>query len=121
MMKRILPYIILILLAVSCQKSYEKHYDLAVDATSYTLPATGDSFPLYVYCSGNWTACFETEVSWITMAQGTESGKGVSAIRIGYEDNDVALREVNLVIRSGEESITIHFEQKYDSTHLEVI
>lgn len=122
-MKRILQisFAALALLFTSCQKPFDKSYDLAVDALSYTLPAVGDSFPLYVYCSGEWSAAFEEPVSWISVREGTGSGKGNGLVRIEYKDNDVALRETDLTLRSGQHVITVHLQQKYDSTRLEVL
>lgn len=117
---RILFVTVVLMLAAGCQKPFEKHYDLAVDSNAYTLPYTGDTFPLYVYCSGDWTAEFDAEVSWIRIEEGTEKGQGNGVVRITYKDNDDALRQVNLVLRSGEFTQTVALEQKYNSTHMVV-
>lgn len=117
-MKRIVAYLVFAFLALGCQKSYVKHYDLAVDATSYTLPAEGDSFPLFVYCSGPWQVSLTTEVSWLNLTN--TSGEGIGSVRVSFEDNDVAEREADLKVMSGDKSILVHFSQKYNSTRLEV-
>ena len=63
-MMRILAVVSALALA-SCQKPFEKHYDLSVDSNAYVLPYTGDTFPVYVYCSGEWTAEFDVEADWM--------------------------------------------------------
>ncbi len=121
MNRHICNIVFAIILLTGCAKPYEKHYDLSVDAVAYTLPYTGDAFPLYVYCSGEWTAEFDAEQTWITIAPGTESGSGNGVVRLSYKDNDVAVREVNLVLKSGSFTQTVHITQKYNSTRLEVL
>ena len=105
------------LFMASCQKDYEKIYDLSVDAHEYLLSAEGRQFHIYVYCSGAWTAEFDVEQDWLTIVPGTEAGSGVGVIRLEASYNDVEVRDVNLIIRSGEFTQTIHISQKYDSTH----
>ena len=117
---RILLVFIAAAVAAACQKPFEKHYDLAVDSNAYTLSYKGDTFPLYVNCSGSWTAEFETVEPWIRIEEGTESGHGNGVTRITYKDNDDTLRQVNLILRSGAFIQTVSIEQKYNSTHLEV-
>ena len=105
----------------SCQQPFEKHYDLAVDSNAYTLSYTGDTFPLYVYCSGSWTAEFETAEPWIRIEEGTERCQGNGVARITYKDNDDdTLRQVNLILRSGAFTQTVSIEQNYNPIHLEV-
>lgn len=111
----------LVLALTACQKRFEKHWDLAVDATSYTLPYTGDSFPLYVYCSNDWTATLQADGDWISILPGTQSGSGNGVVRIEYKDNDSAPREASLVLRSEGNSITVTLTQKYNSTQLVVL
>ena len=118
-MMRILAVVSALALA-SCQKPFEKHYDLSVDSNAYVLPYTGDTFPVYVYCSGEWTAEFDVEADWIRIVDDTDSGKGTGVVRITYRDNDDALREVNLILRSGGFTQTVNISQKYNSTHLEI-
>lgn len=121
MNRTICNIVLALVLVTGCVKPYDKHYDLAVDAVAYTLPYTGDTFPLYVYCSGAWTAGFDAEQSWITIVSGTESGTGNGVVRLSYKDNDEAVREVNLVLKSGTFTRTVHITQKYNSTRLEVL
>ena len=118
-MMRILAVVSAMALA-SCQKPFEKHYDLSVDSNAYVLPYTGDTFPVYVYCSGEWTAEFDVEADWIRIVDDTDSGKGTGVVRITYRVNDDAVREVNLILRSGEFTQTVNISQKYNSTHLEI-
>ena len=101
----------------SCQKDYEKSYDLSVDAHEYLLSADAREFHIYVYCSGEWSAEFDAEQDWLAIVPGTEKGTGVGVIRLEASYNDVEARDVNLVIRSGGFTQTIHISQKYDSTH----
>ena len=120
-MKNIIRILTLAVVAAAfgaCQ--FEKHYDLSVDSYAYVLPYTGDTFPVYVYCSGKWTAEFDAEVDWIRIIDDTDKGEGTGLVRIAYRDNDEALREVNLILRSGEFTQTVNISQKYNSTHLEV-
>ena len=122
-MKNIIRLLSTIAVAVaftSCQKPYEKHYDLAVDSYSYVLPYTGDTFPIYVYCSGDWTAQFDADVDWIYIVDNTDQGTGTGVVRIMYRDNDDALREVNLILKSGEFTQSVNISQKYNTFHLEV-
>lgn len=119
-MIRISALVAVFMAVLACQKPYEKHYDLSVDSNSYVLPYTGDTFPLYVYCSGTWTASFDAEADWIRMEDGTESGTGTGVVRITYKDNDEAVREINLHIKSGDFSQVVNISQKYNPVHLEV-
>lgn len=112
--------LIVLLSFCGCQEKFEKHYDLSIDANAYTLPYSGDTFPLYVYCSGTWSATFDAEVDWVQIEPGTDHGQGNGIIRITFQDNDVAPRQVNVVIRSGEFTKTVNLSQRYNSTHLEV-
>ena len=117
---RISVLLAFIVAVAACQKPFEKHYDLSVDSNAYVLPYTGDTFPLYVYCSGDWTAEFDAEADWIRIEDGTFEGSGNGVVRITYRDNDDALREINLILKSGSFTQTINISQKYNSTHLEV-
>ena len=117
---RILTIVAIATVFSSCQKPFVKHYDLAVDSYADVLPYTGDTFPVYVYCSDDWTAEFDEEVDWIRIIDDTERGTGTGIVRITYRDNDEALREVNLILRSGEFTQTVNISQKYNSIHLEV-
>lgn len=107
-------------LLTSCQKHYVKEYGLEVDATAYVLPYTGDVFPLYIYCSSDWTVSFDAPVEWIRFENGVNSGRGTSLVHLEYDDNDDALREVNVIVSSGELSKIINISQKFNSTHLEI-
>lgn len=120
-MKRFIIILAFGFLAVSCQKPFVKQYTLAVDAITYSLSADGDTFPIYVYCTGSWSASFEDAPSWIQILPGTESGEGNSVVRVTYKDNDTAPRQANLVIRSGDRSVTISISQQYHSSRLVVI
>lgn len=112
---------VLVLMALpflaGCQEEFEKKYDLSVDAYEYTLSAEGENLHLYVYCSGDWTAELDAEQDWIRIVQGTERGSGIGLVRLEADYNDVALREVNLILKSGQFTQTVHISQKYDSTH----
>lgn len=116
----ILAIIIAIVCSSSCTKAYEKHWDLEVDSNAYTLSYSDGSFPLYVYCSGAWNASFDSDVDWIRIQDGTESGRGNGIVRISYRYNEFELRSVNLVITSGEFKKTVTITQKYDTIHMEV-
>ena len=122
-MKSILKIFIVVFastVVASCDKSFEKHYDLSLGSNAYVLPYTGETFPLYVYCSGEWKAAFDAEADWIRIEEGTERGMGTGVVRITYKDNDEALRSINLVITSGKFTQIVNLSQKYNSTHLEV-
>ena len=121
-MKNIIKILTLVALTAftSCQKPFEKHYDLSVDSNAYLLPYTGDTFPLYVYCSADWTAGFDSEADWIRIIDGTDRGTGSGVVRMVYRDNDEAPREVSLILRSGEFTQIVKISQKYNPIHLEV-
>ena len=110
----------LVAVFTSCQEKFEKIYTLSVDAHEYTLSADGESFHLYVYCSDNWKAKLDSETDWIRIINGTDSGYGLGVVRLEVDYNDVALREATLTITSGEYQQTVHFSQKFDSTHWEI-
>lgn len=117
---RILAVVAVVIASGSCQKPFEKHYDLSVDSYAYSLSHIGDTFPLYVYCSGDWTAEFDAEVDWIRIVDNTDKGTGTGVVRIQYKDNDDALREVSLILRSGRFEQTVKISQDYNRIHLEV-
>ena len=110
-------FLLAALFLASCRKDYEKTYDLSVDAHEYLLSAEEREFHIYVYCSGEWTAEFDAVQDWLVIVPGTEAGAGVGVIRLEASYNDVEARDVNLIIRSGGFTQTIHISQKYDSTH----
>jgi Iap family predicted aminopeptidase len=72
---------------------------------------------IYVYCSSAWTAQLDCEQDWIRILPGTEKGEGIGLVRLEVDYNDVEVRDVNLILKSGEYSQTVHISQKYDSTH----
>lgn len=123
-MKKVITYILLTVLTVatfvSCQKHYVKEYGLEVDAIEYTLPYTGSTFPLYIYCSGEWKVSFDEPVSWVRFENGVDSGTGTGLVHIEFDDNDDALRMVTVIVRSGSLEKTVTLTQKYNSTHLEI-
>lgn len=107
----------LVAILTGCQKEFEKTYTLNVDAHEYSFSAEETSFHLYVYCSDSWTASLDSETDWIRIVAGTEKGTGVGLVRLEIDYNDVEVRDVNLIITSGEYVQTIHISQKYDSTN----
>lgn len=107
----------LMAVVVSCQTDFEKIYTLSVDAYEYTLSAEGERMHIYVYCSSSWTAHLESEQDWIRILPGTERGEGIGVVRLEVDYNDVEVRGVNLILKSGEYIQTVHISQKYDSTH----
>lgn len=119
-MNKLLIILSLVAVLTGCQTEFEKTYTLSVDAHEYTLSADGESFHLYVYCSGDWTAQLDSDADWIRILPGTEKGSGIGLVRLEVDYNNVAVREANLILTSGEYQQTIHFTQKYDSTHWEI-
>ena len=107
----------LVAILTGCQKEFEKTYTLSVDAHEYSFSSDDNSFHLYVYCSGSWTASFDSDPDWIRIVPGTEKGYGIGLVRLEMDYNDVEVRDVNLLISSGEYLQTIHISQKYDSTN----
>lgn len=108
------------MIVAGCRKPYEKHWDLEVDSSAYHLTYTDGVFPLFVYCSGDWKAEFDSDVDWIRIQNGTECGKGNGIVRMSYRYNEVAPRGVNLVITSGQFSKTVAISQDYDTIQLVV-
>ena len=121
-MKNIFIYIAAAVLISACVKPYEKDYGLAVDSVRYeNLNYTAREFPVYVYCSGSWTAAFEPEQDWIRIIDGANHGKGVGVVKISMDDNDDALRTATLVLRSaGYEDVVITISQKCNSDRFEI-
>lgn len=120
---RIYTIIVLAIAAMvvaGCQKPYEKHWGLEVDSTAYHLSYSDGVFPLFVYCSGDWKASFDSDVDWIKIQKGTECGTGNGIVRMLYRYNEVAPRSVNLVITSGQFSKTVAISQDYDTIQLVV-
>lgn len=107
-------------LMTGCQDEFEKIYDLRVDAHEYTLSADGGEYHMYVYCSGEWTAAFESEQDWITIVPGTAHGAGTGLIRFETQYNDKELRSVVLVITSGQYKQTVNISQEYDPINWEI-
>ena len=117
-MNKILIFLLsLVAFFTSCQEEFEKTYTLEVDAHEYIFSSEEKSFHLYVYCSGAWTASLDSETDWIRIVAGTEKGDGIGLVRLEIDYNDVEVRDVNLIITSGEYVQTIHISQKYDSTN----
>ena len=108
------------LMLAACVKPYEKEYGLEVDSEHYDLGYTAREFPVYVYCSGSWTAAIEPAQDWIVIEEGFSSGKGVGVVRLSVSDNDTELRTATLVLRSGSLERTVTFTQKYNSDRFEI-
>ena len=90
------------LAVLSCSRPYEKVWGLEVNSESYTLSYEGDDFPVWVYCSGDWSALLENGEDWISIAPGTESGNGTGVVRIKCSYNTTQEdRTAVLVLRSG--------------------
>lgn len=109
-----------ILLLSSCQKEYVKTYDLSVDAYKYTLGSDGLTFPVYVYCSNEWTATFDAEQDWLKILDNTDKGRGNGLVRLKAQPNDKEFRTVNLVLKSGKFVKTINISQNYNSIKWEI-
>ena len=121
MNKRILIVLLSLMAALTgCQEKFEKIYTLSVDAHEYTLKAAGESLHLYVYCSGDWTAKLDPDTDWIRILPGTDRGHGIGLVRLEVDYNDIALREVDLILTSGEYTQTVHIKQKFDSSYWEI-
>ena len=86
---------------VSCQMPFEKTYELSVDSNEYVVSINGKTFPIYVYCSHDWTASFDQEVTWIEILEG-KTGSGIGMVKIHAQANNGEARSVNLVLKSGE-------------------
>ena len=106
-MKNPIIYFIAAVLMTACVEPFEKHYGLEVDSEHYDLTFSAHEFPVYVYCSGSWTAAFEPQEDWISIQEGFASGTGVGVVRVSMKDNDDTLRTANLVLRSGELQKTV--------------
>lgn len=108
---RILTLLAFMLLAAAgCQKPYEKHYDLSVDSNGYVINFSGKSFPVYVYCSTEWTASLSEEVDWVHF-DGETSGTGNGVIRLTVEENWEGERSVCLVFVSGAHEQRVNISQ----------
>lgn len=109
---RILTLLAMVLLAAAgCQKPYEKHYDLSVDSNGYVINFSGKSFPVYVYCSAEWTASLSEEVDWVRF-DGETSGTGNGLIRLTVEENWEDERSVYLVFVSGVHEQRVNISQR---------
>ena len=98
-----------------CQKPFEKHYDLSVDTEAYNIGFAGKTFPVYVYCSGEWTARIDAESDWVRL-EGKTYGTGNGVVRVAVDANYEDInKEVNLVLESGSFAKTIRISQdSYD-------
>ena len=111
----------MILFLAACQKEYNKAYDLSLDAHSYAISSTGESFHVYVYCSGEWKAeLSDKQQTWIRIQPGTEQGRGVGLVRLEADHNNVGKRNIELWIRSGQFRDTVKITQS-QATTLDVI
>ena len=120
MNKIIFAMLSMTVLLLSCQKEFEKTYDLKVDARSYTISAEGGDFHLYVYSSGEWTAELDSFKDWIRIQPGSENGYGIGLVRLQADYNYDTVRTVNLLLSSGPYRDTICISQNYDATIWEI-
>lgn len=103
------------LAVLSCSRPYEKVWGLEVNSESYTLSYEGDDFPVWVYCSGDWSALLENGEDWISIAPGTESGNGTGVVRIKCSYNTTQEdRTAVLVLRSGSLEKEVYMNQSHD-------
>lgn len=121
MMKNPIIYFIAAVLISACVAPFEKNYGLEVDSESYELSFSAREFPVYVYCSGSWTAAFEPEQEWISIIDGFASGTGVGVVKVAMKDNDDTIRTANLVLRSGELQKIVTITQMYNSDRFEIV
>ena len=103
------------LAVLSCSRPYEKVWGLEVNSESYTLSYEGDDFPVWVYCSAEWSASLENGDGWISIAPGTESGNGTGVVRIKCTRNTSQEdRTAVLVLRSGSMKKEVYLNQSHD-------
>lgn len=119
-MKNPIIYFIAAVLITACVKPFEKTYGLEVDSEHYDLSYSAREFPVYVYCSGSWTAAFEPEQDWVEILDGTSEGTGVGVVRVSMQENDDTVRTAALVLRSAGMTKTVTMTQKYNSDRLEI-
>ncbi len=99
--------IVTALFTLSCAEKFEESYDLAIDATKYSVAAEVGTLPITVYCSGRWTAALTTESEWATLD--CTAGGGITTIHVDCAENTGLSRSVELVLQGAglEKKITI--------------
>lgn len=85
-------------IAPSCEHDYEWELPLAIDHNALIFSTDAGTEHVLVYSTGNWTASFTEERSWITMRKA--SGSGIGDIILDFEENRGIDRRANLVVRA---------------------
>ena len=108
-MKKIIPYILLLLAAISCEKKAEYDQTLGLLSEYNVLPASGGSTQVAVFSNTAWTVEMDRKVSWASIDRfnGVKSGYLV----FDYEVNYGRARRVILVFKAGGETRTLNMYQ----------
>ena len=108
-MKKIIPYIILLLAAISCEKKAEYDQTLGLLSEYNLLSADGGSTQVAVFSNTAWTVEMDRQVTWASIDRfnGVKSGYLV----FDYEVNYGRARRVILVFKAGGETRTLNMYQ----------
>ena len=109
-MKRLILYIMVLLVAVSCYKDAEYDQTLGILMEYNVFPASGGSTQVAIFSDTTWTAQMDRQVSWASIDRmaGYKSGHLV----FDYEVNYGRSRRLYLILKAGDETRTMCMFQK---------
>lgn len=111
MKSRFIVFLFSAIVLYSCSDRYEDVYShIAVDKETVNVSRQAGELPFYVYYSGDWTAGIEGDVSWAELEK--TSGRGISALRLHYEENADLKRSLWIRLTGGGESVRFQVVQK---------
>ena len=110
MMKKLLILMLSLAAMFSCQKTYDKQWELTVDSRTYNVSYSDTSMFVTVWCSGSWRAELTEGASWMSLKK--TSGTGISSLGMSFPRNEGLARKAVLRLSSAEQTLDVQIVQK---------
>lgn len=101
---------VLAYILVSCQKPFEKHWDLRVDSNEYVTSYRDTSLTITVWCSGDWSASLSEGSDWVSLEK--DGGSGIGHLTLSFAENPGLLRRAKVKLASGAQTQEVTVSQR---------
>lgn len=109
-MRKFLTILVLLTLAVSCEKKFQFSQPLSLQSEKVELEAEEGSTPVIVYANDAWTASLAEGGEWARLENA--SGKGLGQVKFCYAANEGLARKAVIEISSAGEKRSVSMVQK---------